>query len=711
MGKRILVVDDEKLIVKGIRFSLEQEGMEVDCAYDGEEALEYAKACEYDLVLLDVMLPKLDGFQVCQQIREFSDMPVVMLTAKSEDMDKILGLEYGADDYITKPFNILEVKARIKAIMRRTPKRKEPAGGPVLIKGSLKIDCESRRVFIGEREINLTAKEFDVLELLAMNPNKVYSRENLLNLVWGYDYPGDARTVDVHIRRLREKIEMNPSEPKYVHTKWEWVIISKIKYQFVSNRKIIGNMRFCVILCTMLAGLIPCLATLFGIVAFYESRAVELRTAEIQNQCTILSNQLSAYGYLSDPTSEVIDSNLTQLTNIYNGRVMIMDEDLCVIKDTYNLDEGKTNVSESVVRCMRTKPTNHYDKKNHYIEVTSPINIPGKKKIDGVILASVSTDSIEVTKQVFYTHGGVVVGIAAIFLAVFGVALANKLVKPIHKITGAIENVSEGYSDDVLHVDTFAETSQLSEAFNKMLGRLKQLDDSREEFVSNVSHELKTPMTSMKVLADSLLEQENLPVEMYREFMEDIAKEIDRENQIITDLLSLVKMNRTGQTMNIQQVNINDLLEQILKRLKPIAEKKNVEMVMESFRPVSAEIDETKFTLAVSNLVENAIKYNHENGWVHVSLNADHKYFYLKVEDSGLGIPQEDQAHIFERFYRVDKSHSREIGGTGLGLAIARNAVIVHRGSIKVHSNEGEGTTFTVRIPLIYTTVPEGVGR
>ena len=382
-----------------------------------------------------------------------------------------------------------------------------------------------------------------------------------------------------------------------------------------------------------------------------------------------------------------------------------------VIKDTYNLDEGKTNVSESVVRCMRTKPTNHYDKKNHYIEVTSPINIPGKKKIDGVILASVSTDSIEVTKQVFYTHGGVVVGIAAIFLAVFGVALANKLVKPIHKITGAIENVSEGYSDDVLHVDTFAETSQLSEAFNKMLGRLKQLDDSREEFVSNVSHELKTPMTSMKVLADSLLEQENLPVEMYREFMEDIAKEIDRENQIITDLLSLVKMNRTGQTMNIQQVNINDLLEQILKRLKPIAEKKNVEMVMESFRPVSAEIDETKFTLAVSNLVENAIKYNHENGWVHVSLNADHKYFYLKVEDSGLGIPQEDQAHIFERFYRVDKSHSREIGGTGLGLAIARNAVIVHRGSIKVHSNEGEGTTFTVRIPLIYTTVPEGVGR
>lgn len=221
MSKKILVVDDEKLIVKGIRFSLEQEGMEVDCAYDGEEALEYARRCEYDLVLLDVMLPKLDGFQVCQQIREFSDMPIVMLTAKSEDMDKILGLEYGADDYITKPFNILEVKARIKAIMRRAGKNAtQETKAKVVEVGELRLDCESRRVFIGTREINLTAKEFDVLELLVFNPNKVYSRENLLNIVWGYEYPGDVRTVDVHIRRLREKIESNPSEPKYVHTKW-----------------------------------------------------------------------------------------------------------------------------------------------------------------------------------------------------------------------------------------------------------------------------------------------------------------------------------------------------------------------------------------------------------------------------------------------------------------------------------------------------------
>lgn len=221
MSRRVLVVDDEKLIVKGIRFSLEQDGMEVDCAYDGEEALEFAKTKEYDLILLDIMLPKMDGLEVCQQIREFSNVPIVMLTAKGEDMDKILGLDYGADDYITKPFNILEVKARIKAIMRRTNgNQAKKSSAEEISDGDLRIDCESRRVYILGKEINLTAKEYDLMELLVKNPNKVYSRERLLNLVWGYEYPGDFRTVDVHVRRLREKVEPNPSEPKYVHTKW-----------------------------------------------------------------------------------------------------------------------------------------------------------------------------------------------------------------------------------------------------------------------------------------------------------------------------------------------------------------------------------------------------------------------------------------------------------------------------------------------------------
>lgn len=221
MAKKVLVVDDEKLIVKGIRFSLLQDGMEVDCAYDGEEAFNMAKANSYDMILLDVMLPKMDGFEVCQAIREFSDVPIVMLTAKGDDMDKILGLEYGADDYITKPFNILEVRARIKAIMRRTsPERAPQVQSSVIEKGDIKLDCDSRRLFINDNEINLTAREFELLEILIKNENKVYSRESLLKIVWGEDYPGDVRTVDVHVRRLREKIEANPSEPKYVHTKW-----------------------------------------------------------------------------------------------------------------------------------------------------------------------------------------------------------------------------------------------------------------------------------------------------------------------------------------------------------------------------------------------------------------------------------------------------------------------------------------------------------
>ncbi len=223
MAKRVLVVDDERLIVKGIRFSLEQDDMEVDCAYDGEEALEMARANTYDIILLDLMMPKMDGLQVCQQIRDFSDVPIVMLTAKGEDMDKILGLEYGADDYITKPFNILEVKARLKAIMRRTASKAAPEkNARVFTSGDMMLDADSRRITIGGKEINLTAKEFDLLELLVFNPNKVYSRESLLTQVWGYETPdpGDVRTVDVHIRRLREKIEENPSEPKYVHTKW-----------------------------------------------------------------------------------------------------------------------------------------------------------------------------------------------------------------------------------------------------------------------------------------------------------------------------------------------------------------------------------------------------------------------------------------------------------------------------------------------------------
>ena len=479
-------------------------------------------------------------------------------------------------------------------------------------------------------------------------------------------------------------------------------IISKVNKFYKQNIKFLKSLRLLIIVIVLAVSGLGSLAIYSGIIKAYENRAITMRTADIQSQCTILSNQLNSYNYLSDPSSEVINTNLTQLMNIYNGRVMIVDKNLQVIKDTYSLDEGKMLVAKNVVKSFQGSSSSYYDKENRYIEVVSPVYDKSGENVSGVMLATVSTDAIEDSIRVLRSKGSLIMGIEFIIMLLIGFFISGFIVKPINKTTQYIGDVTEGYDDKKLNENRFLESEQLSNAFNGMLDQLKQLNDSREEFVSNVSHELRTPLTSMKVLADSLNSMEGAPIEFYQEFMQDIAKEIDRENDIITDLLSLVKMDKSANDLNVKNVNINSLLELILKRLKPIAEKKNIELVLESFRPVNADVDEVKLTLAISNLVENAIKYNKDDGYVHVSLNADHKYFFVKVTDSGIGIPEEDQANIFERFYRVDKSHSREIGGTGLGLAITRNAVILHRGAIKVHSTEGEGTTFTVRIPLIY---------
>ena len=464
------------------------------------------------------------------------------------------------------------------------------------------------------------------------------------------------------------------------------------------------SLRFRIVVLLILVSSIPCFAIKETILQKYEDRAVAWRTAEIQNQCTILSNQLSAANYLKEPISEVINAELSQLSNVYDGRVMVIDEEYHIIKDTFGVEAGKTILSPDVIQCFSGTGTSHYDGENRYIEITTPIMEKENKEshVKGVILVSISTDIIHDTLSELESKANLLFLMATLVVIVAGSFVAYVMTKPFGEISQVIEDITEGYDSDNLHVDTYTETMQISEAFNKMRSRMKVLDDSRQEFVSNVSHELKTPLTSMKVLADSLLAQGDAPVELYKEFMGDITEEIERENKIINDLLSLVKMDKTAADLNIKSENINEVVERILKRLRPIAALRNIELVFESFRPVTAEVDEVKLSLAISNLVENAIKYNKENGWVQVSLNADHKYFYVKVADSGMGIPQESLDHIFERFYRVDKSHSKEISGTGLGLAIARNAIITHRGAIKVHSEEGEGTTFTVRVPLNY---------
>ncbi len=468
----------------------------------------------------------------------------------------------------------------------------------------------------------------------------------------------------------------------------------------------IKSLKFRLILIFVILAVVPGIILRVGILNSYESRAVSIRESEILSQAKILTNQIATSEYMKGGDSATIRAQIDMLTTIYDGRVIVVNDAFRIIHDTYNLDDGKTIISEEVIKTLNGEDITNYDSENHYIEMAIPITDPEDKsgKILGTMVVSVSTDNIELNLEYLRLIAMIIEVILGVAIAFFGVLIAIRLTKPFHKLSNYIETIQTGYGEDSLQVNDYTETIQICEKFNAMLDRMKVMDDSRQEFVSNVSHELKTPMTSMKVLADSLNSMPDAPVELYQEFMEDITNEIERETKIINDLLSLVKMDKSAADLNITTVNINELLEQILKRLQPIADKQKVELVLESFRPVSAEVDEVKITLAFTNLIENAIKYNRNDGegWVHVSLNADHQYFYLKIEDSGIGIPEESLEHIYERFYRVDKSHSREIGGTGLGLAITRNSILMHRGAIKVYSVLNEGTTFDVRIPLNY---------
>lgn len=462
------------------------------------------------------------------------------------------------------------------------------------------------------------------------------------------------------------------------------------------------SLRFRIMVLLVIIGILPCLIIEKVIVNSYENRAVEWKKMNVKNQCDILGNQLMKEGYLEYQQSEVINGELSILSTVYNGRILIINRSGRIIKDTYDIDEGKYMLSEEVIQCFGGVDTSYYDESNDYIEQTVSLKDGKSKQIDGVMLVSISTGEIRDSIEILEHRGNLLMLAISILVLVLGYLLSKSLVKPFTRVSKAIEELTDGYLDEEISVPDYSETQMLSSVFNKMLKRMKVLDDSRQEFVANVSHELKTPMTSIKVLADSLVGQEDVPVELYKEFMQDISVEIDRENKIITDLLALVKMDKKASDLNIEKVNINELMESILKRLKPIADKKKVELVLETYRPIVAEVDEVKLSLALSNLVENGIKYNVEDGWVHVTLNADHKYFYVTVADSGVGIPKDSIDKIFERFYRVDKSHSREIGGTGLGLAITRNAIAMHRGAVKVKSEEQKGTTFSVRIPLNY---------
>ncbi len=462
------------------------------------------------------------------------------------------------------------------------------------------------------------------------------------------------------------------------------------------------SLRFRILIILIILGIVPSVVTACMVVRNYEDRAVSIHVSNIRNQCDILCHLLIKENYLNDSGSTAVNSRLELLSNIYGGRILVVDRDFRVVKDTYGVEEGKTLISPQVIRCFKGDTTSGYTRKNQLLELAVPVKSPDVQLIQGAMLIMVSCSEITATLSELEQNAIIILSIVVTLVLILAFIMSTILVKPFAAVTKSIEDLTDGYQNEEISVSDYTETRLITDAFNKMVSRMKVLDESRQEFVSNVSHELKTPMTSMKVLADSLVGQEGVPEELYQEFLRDITAEIDRENEIITNLLTLVKMDNKAVDMNIQHMDINQLLENILKRLRPIADKRNINLILDSFRPVEADVDDVKFTSAISNLVENGIKYNVEDGWVRVSLDADHQYFYVTVADSGMGIPQDSIDRIFERFYRVDKSHSKEISGTGLGLAITRSTIALHHGAITVFSKEGEGSTFSVRIPLSY---------
>ena len=379
-----------------------------------------------------------------------------------------------------------------------------------------------------------------------------------------------------------------------------------------------------------------------------------------------------------------------------SARVMIVDTDYRVAYDSFRLLKDTYIMNNDIYEIMKGDRD-----ERPYIEYMFPV-VNREGYIDDVAVIAVSLESMENERGYLSYRANILICIFMVIGGLTAFFISYMAVRDTRKIKSQLVNMKDGFLGQISSDGLWREAGSVVDNMNGIFAKSQLLEESRQEFVSNVSHELKTPITSMKVLSESILMQDNVPVEMYREFMNDIVLEIDREAQIISDLLTLVKTDKGSDSLNIERVDINELMEVILKRLTPLAEKRSIEITFESFREVEADIDKVKFTLAISNLIENGIKYNVDGGWIRVSLNADHKNLYIKVADSGVGIPEDCVEHIFERFYRVDKARSRDTGGTGLGLAISKNIIVMHKGIINVYSEPGKGTTFTVRVPMNY---------
>jgi len=437
------------------------------------------------------------------------------------------------------------------------------------------------------------------------------------------------------------------------------------------------------------------------------SKLLEEQTKEVRQHCAVLTNQIMSGEMRSYSMNypKVSDSSkireVERLADYLGGRILIIDSHFKVITDTYRKSYGHYLINEETVAAMRGQGTVSRIVNNHFMQVIMEIrNSDGE--IQGIIIALSSLSLRGAIMSYLRSQRVTTIGLCALIAFLCCGLVYFFLKRNFKKVQNELDMINAGHQEAALTQQGFKEFCQMSASFDQLIDRYREMERSRQEFVSNVSHELKTPITSMKILADSLLLQENVPVEYYQEFMQDIVHEIDRENSIINDLLTMVRMDKGQPEMNIKPTNINELLANIMKQISPIAAKRNVTLRLETLRPVVAEVDEVKLSQACLNVIENAVKYNEDGGQVDVSLNADHIYFYIIVKDSGCGIPEEDQEQIFERFYRVDKTRSRETGGTGLGLAITKKVLLLHKGSISVESKEGEGSAFTLQIPLSY---------
>ena len=480
---------------------------------------------------------------------------------------------------------------------------------------------------------------------------------------------------------------------------WDIILITKRRFHKINS------LHVQMIVAMLLACIIPLLMVSVQFMNGYREQEKQKRQNQVQELCADFSNRIQITGYLTNTAQPELAAAMDMAAMIYDGRILVINSELQIVKDTFGREEGKTMISEEVVQSLRGKNLSY----QHFYEDTTEIiyqvrDSQGKNVLGSVVFIYVNPEYSEllddVSRNTFLINAILIVIVLCVILI-----SSAKMVFPMKKLAFTMRQLAEGDMEDKIDVQGNYEVEVIVEAINHMLDDMRSTEQRRQEFVSNVSHELKTPLTSMKVLAESLVGQEGVPEELYQEFLHDINNEIDRENKIITDLLNLVRLDRKEGEMQIAQVSINELLEIVMRRLRPIARERNVEMIFESFRNVLAEVDEVKMSLVFTNLIENAIKYNKEGGMVKVSLNSDHRYFYVRVEDTGVGIPEDAQKFIFDRFYRVDKARSRETGGNGLGLAITKSAVMMHKGNIKVSGKEGEGTVFVVRIPLSF--VPE----